>query len=93
MRVSMERFVSEVSGQAGTLCAVLDESTVFFSFDTIKARLSKKHITLNAADKSFSLPRKEVYKINRMACKPDAEERAEYEILTVHGNSIIVDVA
>ena len=91
MRVSMERFVKEVSGQAGTLCAVLAEGTTFFAFDAITARLCKKNITLTNADRSFSLPRNEIYKISKMVCKEELS--AEYEILTIHGNSIIVDVA
>ena len=89
MRISMERFVSEVSGQEGTLCAVLTEGTTFFSFDVIKARLCQKNITLNSGDRSFSLPRKQVHKISKMVCG----EETEYEILTIHGSSIIVDVA
>lgn len=88
MRVSMERFVKEVSGQADTLCAVLAEGTTFFAFDAITACLCK---TLTSADRSFSLPRKEIHKISKMVCKE--EPSAEYEILTIHGNSIIVDVA
>ena len=43
MRISMERFVKEVSGQAGTLYAVLAEGATFFVFDAITARLCKKY--------------------------------------------------
>ena len=91
MRISMERFVRELSGRDGTLCAVLAEGTTFFAFDAINARLYKKNITLTSEDRSFSLPRKEILKISKMACKE--EPCAEYEILTIHGNSIIVDVS
>ncbi|MFQ6988123.1 MAG: hypothetical protein ACLRRS_01275 [Faecalibacterium prausnitzii] len=91
MRISMERFAKEVSGQAGTLCAVLAEGATFFVFDAITARLCKKNITLTSADGSFSLPRKESHKISKMICKEELS--VEYEILTIHGNSIIVDVA
>ena len=87
MRISLNQFVEEVKGCTGTLSAVLHEGSIFFPFNGLKSSLSRGNLLLRAADRSFSVSRKEVYSIEK-----SDNNSTEYEIITIHGSSILVSV-
>lgn len=95
MRISINQFVKEVTGHTGTLCAVLADGTTTFPLTDLDAQLTSVNVSITADDKLFIVPRNQIASVDKMVCNsftPDDGSWTEYEITTVPGGTITIDV-
>ena len=95
MRVSIGQFVEEIAGHAGTLCAVLSENTVCFPITGMSICMDSTSIRIEDDYKLFSLPVLQIHSIEKTFCNAftdDARAWIEYEVSTVQGGTITIDI-
>ena len=95
MRISINQFVKEVNGHTGTLCAIFADGTTSFPLTDLDAQLTCINISITAGDKLFVIPRNQIFSVDKMVCptfKPDEDSWTEYEITTIPGGTITIDV-